>query len=208
MICSLSGLVLTKAELSALLAFSAKTSDERPHLSVVHFLVEDDRCWAYATDGHRAVECDGESDAKLPNGEWLVAREFLDAANKLLGAEQSIRLCFSRASLTEAVVEDKEGLQLSTFQWPRDAASSQQTFPQVRDVIKIPQHSNPVRVVTLNPAYIADLKKVAAAAEKEAIDLYPPESPLSPLFFRVETDPTTTWTGAIMPLRSTAAEVA
>lgn len=207
MLCDESGIGMKKAELGALLTFAAKVSDEgKSHLAVVQFVVKGDRCWAYATDGHRAVECDGEADAKLADGEWLVAREFLDAAHKLLNAEQSLRLLFSGASLTSANVEDKEGLEVSSFQWPRDAANAQQTFPQVRQIVALPTHKKSSRVVTLNPAYIADLKKVAAAAEKEAIDLYPPEDAVGPLFFRVETDPTTTWTGAIMPLRSSASE--
>ena len=207
MICSKEGIRLKKPEAVALLAYAAKPKDkDRPHLAVVHFLIEGDRCWAYATNGHRAIECDGESDGKHHGGEWLVDRKFLDDAAKVVSGNNTLLLCFSGASLTHASVRDEMDAEVKNFGWPGDAASSQRSFPEVRKIIKIPEHKKRAKCVTLSSEYMADLKKVALAANRTGIDLYPPEKPDAPLYFRVQADVSTTWTGVIMPIRSDAAE--
>jgi hypothetical protein len=211
--CTESGIGLGKDELAALLAHAhkgkknGKNDEEHYHLARVHFVIEGDRCFAYVTDGHRALEADGESDGAHAGGEWQVDRHFLDEALRLLANQQILRLMFSHASLTEARIEDEVGEEKSTFAWPRDAASAQRSFPQIRDKVQLPVHESRARCVTLDNEYLADLKKVAKAAGRSGVDVYPPVNPLAPIYFRVEGDDgATRWTGAIMPMHSEAAE--
>ncbi|HEX4334737.1 MAG TPA: hypothetical protein VH062_02420 [Polyangiaceae bacterium] len=200
---------MNRNELKALLAFAGKLKDEeRAHLALVQFMVQDDRCWAYSTDGHRAVEADGESDASHDRGEWLVVRQFLDAGVKLLSDDkQVLRLKFAGASLTEAVIEDELGLEVSNLGWPRDAVPAQQTFPGIRQLLKIPKSRKPPLCVTLNADYLAELRLVAAAAGRSAIDCHAPVGPDKPSYFRFPGDGTTVWTVAIMPMRNDAPDL-
>ena len=200
------GIGISKLELVALLAHAAKGDDQSMHLATVNFVLAGDRCFAYATNGHRALEGAGVGDASLDEGEWQISRDFLDEAQRLLEPDQVLRLPFSGASLTEAHVEDKEGLQKSTLQWPQDAACAQRTFPELREMVQIPQHRTRGRCLTLNTEYMADLKKVSKAAGVPGVDLYPPPTPDKPIHFRCEAEDGTQWTGVIMPMRSDAAE--
>lgn len=206
--CTEDGIGVNRHELKALLGFCGKGSDEdKAHLAMVQFMVEDDRCWAYSTDGHRALEGDGESDTKHTRGEWLVVREFLDSGLKLLtNDERILRLQFSGASLTQSRIEDEIGMEVMNLGWPRDAVPAQQVFPGVRQIMKIPKAKKGVTVLTLMAEYLKDLSLVAAAAKTAGIECYAPEGPDKPSHFRCSGDRSTVWTAAIMPMRSSAAE--
>lgn len=204
--CTENGIGLSKAELAALLAFAHPVDEEgkSSHMAVVYFRISEDHCWAYATDGHRCVEADGESDTKHADGEWYVRREFLDAAAKLLDARGLLRLGFSGASLTEARVENEFGDEVAVFQWPRDASPRQTSFPNVRGMFHLPSHSTACRATTLNTGFLADLKKVAKAAGRSGIDVFHPADPKGATYFRCSGDPTTVWTAVVLPMGESA----
>lgn len=204
MLCNQDGIGLNRAELDALLTFAAKPSDEeRSHLAVVQFIVEGDRCWAYSTDGHRALQGDGESDASHSDGQWLVIRAFLDQAlRNLTNDKQNVRLQFSGASLTQARVEDELGLEVWNLGSPRDAVPEQGRFPAVRDLMRIKKVKAGATCIAIATKYLKDLTKVSAAAGRGGVDQYVPEDPLSLVYFKCQGDPTTSWLAAIAPMRS------
>lgn len=205
--CNENGVGFTKAELSALLAFTSKDED-RPHLCAVQVRVSDGRVWAYATDGHCAAEVDGMNEGEHIDGEWIVNKEFLAQGRQLITGKQVLRLAFSAASLNHARVEDMEtGTEVSNLGWPHDAAYSQLTFPPVRDLLKLPPKERTVRCITLNPEFLALVDKVGKAASGGA-DIYPPKDPLQPVVIRVGAECATTWTLLIMPMRSETSEKA
>lgn len=200
------GIVVTKAELAALLEFAESSKDSS--LSVVQFWVDGDRCRAYATDGKRAVEADGESNGRT-EGEWTVHREFLDSVRKLLTGAQQAVLEVSAASLHSVKIEDAEtGTEVSSLTWPTDAASTQTTIPTLRQIIQLPLPKRDVsRCATLPACQLAGLSLVGKAAQWDACDIYPPESAQDPLVFRIDGGAGTMWTGIVMQMREKVADV-
>lgn len=193
------GILISKAEIAALLEFA--TTDQANELSRVRFFVDGDRCWAYASDGHRAIEADGESSDEL-SGEWAVERSFLEAVKKLLDKDTRAVLEFSGASLHSAVIEDEEeGAERGTVTWPHDAAIAQLTIETLRQVIKIPRTRETVRCVTVPGTQLAALALVAKAAGWNELDVYPPKTRSEPMVFRIDGGAGTTWTGCVMPSR-------
>jgi hypothetical protein len=199
-----SGLILKKAELTALLGFCSKDK-ERPHLCVVQFRVRDGRVYAYATDGKRAVEADGHAVPTVVYNEWTVRRECLDQARRALDGSQVLRLAFSFASLNEAYIEE-QGLEVASLSWPEDAASSQASFPAVDQIVRLPHASGEVaRCAGIAAQYLADIRLMAKAANVEAVDCYPPRTNRDPAYFRANGEDTT-WTAVVMPALTEASE--
>jgi hypothetical protein len=199
-----SGLILKKAELTALLGFCSKDK-ERPHLCVVQFRVRDGRVYAYATDGKRAVEADGHAVPTVVYNEWTVRRECLDQARRALDGSQVLRLGFSFASLNEAFIEE-QGLEVASLSWPEDAASSQASFPAVDQIVRLPHASEEVaRCAGIAAQYLADIRLMAKAANVEAVDCYPPRTNRDPAYFRANGEDTT-WTAVVMPALTEASE--
>lgn len=201
------GIVLYPSELKCLIRFAAKDG-ENP-LSVVHFRIDHAILRAYATNGHRAVEAIGEwQDGAQREGEWTVSRAFLAAALRLMEAGHYVVLEVGGASLQGAKVRDKDTHEdVSELTWPTDAASTQVTFPVegCQKAIVFPTTERPVRCISLNAQYLADLVYVAGAANSDSLDLFPPRTREEPVIFRFEECPTE-WRGAIMPLRKLSTE--
>lgn len=195
--CTQDGLALTKAEIGALLEFCSKDK-ERPHMCQVKFTVKEDRCFAYATDGHRAIEADGSVKLPVQKGEWLVRRDCLVQGRKVLERNQVLRLCFSHASLHEARIE-QDAEEIAGLDWPEDAAVAQQSFPNVEAAVHLPHASrDAARCVGLNAKYLMTVRAMARAAGTEAVDVYPPKSSDSATYFRATGE--TVWTACLMPV--------
>jgi hypothetical protein len=195
--CTNEGLALTKAEIGALLEFCSKDK-ERPNMCQVKFTVKEDRCFAYATDGHRAIEADGSVKLPVQKGEWLVRRDCLVQGRKVLERNQVLRLCFSHASLHEARIEQDDE-EVAGLDWPEDAAVAQQSFPNVEAVVHLPHASrDAARCVGLNAKYLMTVRAMARAAGTEAVDVYPPKSDDSATYFRATGE--TVWTACLMPI--------
>lgn len=194
------GITLFPAEIAALLRFAEKSEDS-PY-SVVHLRSEDDWVWAYSTDAKRALQARGPcEDPDAPDGEWTVYRRFLDDARKLCTSEDHVLLEVRGASLHRAVVMKTETMEeITSVEWPRDAASNQMTFPldTLRQLIKLPTTERPVRCVSVPASQLSDLAAVGKAAH-DRLDLYPGRSRMDPLTFRI--DDITEWTGLIQPVR-------
>ena len=192
------GIIFDKAELTALLEFCGHDKDS-DSLSSIHITVAYDKCRAYATDGRRAVECIGVAELGA-SGEWAVHREFLDACRKLLVGEQTILLEVSGASLHSAQVRDDEGTEVSSLNWPTDAASSQATLPGITDRIAIPARlGKTAACITMSAKLLASVAPVAKAAGRDGVDLYLPAQRSSGIVFRFD-GTLNTWTGVVMPI--------
>lgn len=197
-----SGLILNKAELTALLGFCSKDK-ERPHLCAVQFRVRGGHAFAYSTDGKRAIEADGHAEPSVKENEWTVRRECLDQARRALEGSQVLRLAFSYASLNEAFIEE-QGLEVASLSWPEDAASSQASFPAIDHIVRLPHASEEVaRCAGIAAGYLADIKLMAKAANVTAVDCYPPRTSQDPAYFRANGEDTT-WTAVVMPVLTDA----
>jgi hypothetical protein len=191
------GLLLSKAELTALLGFCSK-DPEKPNLCVVQVRTRDDVVFAYATDGKRAVSARGHATPDSSHGEWLVRRECLDQARRALDGSQCLRLKFSFSSLNEARIE-QQGVEVATLNWPQDAAVFQASFPDVAGIVRIPHVSDEVaRCAGIAAEYLADIKLMAKAASVTAVDCYPPRTNRDPAYFCADGEDTT-WTAVVMP---------
>lgn len=198
MICSCEGIKLTKAQLTALLEFASKDS-EQPTLYGVHFVIHEHECRARATDGHRAVQVIGQSDGEHPDGQWFVSRDFLDRGKKVLDADQSLRLPFSGASLLEAKIEPTDAdVEIGSYAWPQDACRQQ--VLNIDQFMVLPSHRNATRCVTLLAQYLSSLAVVAKATAAGLLDCYPPKDPTGPFIAHTgEHEGTAEWMVIIMP---------
>lgn len=197
------GIILYPLELKALVKFCAKDA-ENP-LSVVHFRTEKDHLIAYSTNGSRALQAKGEAHQGATEGEWTVSRQFLSKVLTALESGQFAALQVSAASLHGAVIRDASTLEeVCEVTWPTDAASTQTTFPVdlCRRVILLPVTERPIRCVSINAEYLADLTIVAKAAGSMCLDMYPGRTRRDPLVFRINTldELDTEWTGCVAPL--------
>lgn len=199
------GIILSRAELTALLAFAATDEKRQPQKCVIHFSTLDQRLRAYAADGTRAIEADSAFNDQAPAGEWSIDRRFLEQARKLATADDLIVLEVSGASLHTARIEDEAGGEISTIAWPVDAASSQATLPldDFRQIIKLDPSDVATKCVTVNSSQLASLAVIGKAANWDAVDLYQPATRAEPLRFRFDSVGST-WTGVLMPQKSEA----
>jgi hypothetical protein len=128
------GIIISKAELQSLLAF---TNKESPKFSVVSFVTTANTVSAMATDGHSAIRMVCDNDGDWPDGStWCLERDFVDRVNRAMKSKDLLRLAFSGSSLTEAVVLEvlEDGAdpvleESETITWPRDACVHQLEFP-------------------------------------------------------------------------------
>jgi len=197
------GTSLSKAEIVALLGF-AHDDPERIQFYGVDFKLTHSGIRARATNGHIAIDGVGPNTTER-RGQWFVHRDFLKRSLKVLDNTDVLVLKFSGASLRDADVFDKDGVQRSTFSWPEDAANAQTSFPDEHnwdEILRPPPVGRDIRYITVNAEYLALLAKMAAAAETAGVDCYPPAKAESPCYYRAEGIETeTTWEAAIMPIR-------
>lgn len=128
------GIVLSKGELEALIAFSHPDSAD---LNCVVFETEIHHVNAYSMDGYAGIMGKGDNGGFTTEAHrWRVELEFLEAAKKALGSKDYVRLEFSGDSLHEAVVLElleSDGDPVlearATIQWPHDACLHQGELP-------------------------------------------------------------------------------
>jgi hypothetical protein len=199
------GLRLTKAELSALLAFAA--TDSASAYFGVHFKATvprdstDRMVKARATDGNVAVDAFGHSVLDHDQ-EWFVSRAFLSGLAKLADSTHNVLLKFSATSLHDAAVEDATGREVATFSWPGSgAASTQMTFADTAEWdlrLKLPTRTRGVKCLELKTASLKLLAKLGAAAGVEGVECYPPPQDDERLLVRAEGNDTS-WVAVIDP---------
>lgn len=199
------GLTLNKAELRALLAIASKEETDRDRYGVM-FKVENEKCFARASNGRMCVEAHGDAlnEVQQENGEWFVHREFLIAAKKLLTGKRVARLEFRGASLHDAAVLEN-GKEIERLQWEKDAAIAQVEFPNVEKEVKLPPKSRSIAICyAVGAEYLSQLQKIADAADVEFVDTYPPKDADAAVVFRAGAESATIWTGCILPVSSQA----
>lgn len=193
------GLRITKPEIAALLAFACD-DPARSNLYGVQLMVTDSHVRARATNGHIAIDAVGQNETGDAN-EWFVHRDFLKGAMKVLDGKSTLILQFRGASLHDAAVENEDGVEMSMFSWPHDAANSQMSFPDsaaFEELLEAPK-GKPVKCVTLNADYLSLMGKVSKAAGVAGISCYQPPKALERVVFRCEgTD--TAWIAVVMPM--------
>jgi len=203
--CNKEGISLDRKELRALLEVASKESDDRDKFGIL-FRVTGEKVYASATNGRVALEAFGIGDGAHSDGEWFVSREALVEGKKLLAGKQVLRLEFKGASLNHVRVEEN-GLELSSLSWPKDVAVAQCSFPAVKKDLKIPRRKREIgHCHSVAAAYLAVVELVADAAGVEFADCYPPENSDQPYVFQCGADEETTWTGSILPLKTSASE--
>lgn len=200
-----SGLRLSKAEVSALLAFGA-TDSASPYFGV-HFKAmvasgsQDALVKARATDGNVAVDAFGHSSLDR-NQEWFVSKAFLIGLAKLADSTHSVLLKFSAASLHDAAVEDGTGREVATFSWPGGgAAVAQLSFVDSEEWdkrLKLPSRARGVKCLELQTASLKLLAKLGAAAGVLGVECYPPPQEDARLLVRAEGQDTT-WVAVVDP---------
>jgi len=194
-------MAVNRSELKALLAFSS--TEDSSELYGVQFIVDDDQCYAYASDGQKSVEAIGALFGEPQRGEWFVDKEFLKAAIKLLSGKRQLRLPFAGASLTEARIED-DGIEVQSLSWPKDAASAQASLQDFKKHLSVPVSKNAAHCVTMGAPAMAVMGLLGKAAGTESVDCYMPKKRHEPAIFRLGDDLETTWTACILPWQSTA----
>lgn len=204
------GLRLTKAELSALLAFAA-TDTSSPHYGV-HIKTtlqpnEDERLVkARATDGIVAVDAFGPCTLDSDR-EWFVSRAFLAGLSKLADSSHHVVLKFRGASLHEAAVERDAGVEIATFSWPGSgAANAQMTFLDAADWdrrLKLPTRGRGVKCVPLRSSAFKLLMKLAEAADAGSVDCFAPAKDDERVLVRAQAEGgDTLWIAALDPALS------
>lgn len=200
------GLLISKPELQALLAF-AGTSPELLALYGVQFKSDGARLTARATNGAVAAEADGECDCGA-TGEWFVHRDFLMTAKKLLDAKTFLRLSFETMSLRDAAIVDDEDNIRSTLTWSQDAIITQLELPNIQKLMDAKAtKAQAITVIHLSAEYLGDLKLVSRAAGTERIKCCPPSHVGGPAVYTCDGGETT-WRALIMPMRADEAEIA
>ena len=127
------GVELTKPELVAAIAAANPSSSK---LNVVAFEAALNTIRMYASDGRVAIQATGVN-AGLHGGRWCVSLAFLDMVKKSMASKAICRLCFSGASLHQAIVlemfDDDDGDpvldETGSIVWPADAADHVKRFP-------------------------------------------------------------------------------
>lgn len=195
------GIQLSKNEITALLAFSSDEPEQIRYYGV-HFVATEEHVKARASNGAIAIDALGPNESGSEN-EWFVHRDFLRGALKVLDKKCTLTLKFSGASLHEAAVHNEDGIEVSTFSWPHDAANSQTSFADADEFDKLlkPPKGKGVKCVTLNADYLGLMTKVANAAEVYGIDCYPPTGKDGHFMFRCE-GADTTWIAMVAPMKS------
>lgn len=188
------GIGINKRELSALLAFTSKDSEDRNKFGVL-FRVDGDRVFARSTDGRKSVEADGISDGAHHNGEWLVDRAFLVKAGKIVTGSNVLRLPFEGASLHRAVTEGEEYSRDEP-----DAAIAQHSFPDLTKALKTPSGRNLTAHVSVGDRdTLVALALVAKAADR-SLTLRVPATADVPSIWEAQNDDTETkWTVSLAP---------
>jgi hypothetical protein len=212
---------LTKAELRALLAH-ASTDPAREALCAIY--VEPGACppRVFAVDGHRAAICVAQCADRVGSHERTaigVPRAPLDQAVRLAGGTgRTIRLRIgpredapdqgpsalgAPAGVVSVEVLDQHGAPTGAAFW---AKRSDITPPDIDAVIPTPDPTPGVRAayVHLDPAYLADVRHVVAAAESDphphatmaGIRLYSPTGAETPVAFSAGA-----WAVVIMPTK-------
>lgn len=199
------GLFLSKAELSALLAFAGRSA-ELTQLYGVQFRADGARVTARATNGAIAAEADGESEGM--EGEWFVHRDFLHAARKLLDNKTLLRLSFESLSLRDAVIVDEDDNVRSTLSWPEDAVITQLSLPNIEKLLdQKPGKRQAFHRVSLSAEYLSELRLISRAAGTERIDCYPPVHDEAPAIYACN-GALTNWRALIAPMKTDEAEAA
>lgn len=209
MILTDNGLRLSKAELTALLAFAA--TDASSAYYGVHFKAAvpegsaDRFVKARSTDGTVAVDAFGHSSLDHDR-EWFVTRSFLSGLARLADSTHHVVLKFAGASLHDAAVEDISGNEVATFSWPGSgAAHSQISFADTEEWdrrLKLPTRSRGLKSLALQTASLKLLGKIGAAAGVQAVECYPPPQEDDRLLVRAEGDDTT-WIAVVDPAPAT-----
>ena len=193
------GIELTKAEVAALLAFTAD-EPQRSDLYGVKFRVSESHVHARASNGHIAIDVVGMNDDGSEH-EWFVHRDFLRGAAKMADAKGAIYLMFSGASLNDARMVNEDGLEIATFSWPTDAANAQASFPDdALEKLLEPPSGKATKSSTLDADYLGLMKTVAKAAGVSGVTCYPPPKSDQRIMFRCE-GVDTTWVALVMPMR-------
>lgn len=214
-------LELTRAELKALLAF-ASTDEARPHLCAV--IVEPGACppRAWTCDGHRAAVCAAQcrdTVGSIERTAIVVPRAPLDQALRLAGGSgRTIRLRIGPREdapdqgpstlgapagvISVEVIDGQTGAPTGAAFW---TTRTDAVPPPIDNVIpdSDPTPGERAAFVHLEPAYLADMRHVVAAAESDphphatlaGIRVYSPVDDKSPVTFTAGA-----WTAVIMPL--------
>lgn len=204
------GILLTKAELTCLLAFVGEKDSD---LDNVIFRVESvgmAEVDAYARSGSAAV-CGTSADVEdtASTGTWTVRASFLREVKKVCPKAALLRI--HGLNLTEAELLDRDGddgdfVQRGTYVSEHNEVELQ-TNIAVTDTLR-DMCSEPTGVlaaagqVTLQAAYLAATKYVAAAAEDVAVTVAPGPTAEDAVRF-IARDGTTSWIAVVMPMRST-----
>lgn len=199
------GLRLSKAELSALLAFSATDPSSAFYGVHVKTSTPNDAMEpvvkARATDGAVAVDAFGHSGIDEEH-EWFVSRAFLTGLAKLADSSHSVLLKFSGASLHDAAVEDDTGREVATFSWPGGgAAIAQKSFADTAEWdkrLKLPARARGVKCLELQVSSLKLLAKLGAAAGVPGVECYPPPQDHERLLVRASGDDTV-WVAVVDP---------
>jgi hypothetical protein len=152
----------------------------------------------------RTGPLEGDKEKDCPEGEWTVARAFLDLALQSLSKDRYLLLCISGATMNRAEINDSETNEIvATLNWPTDAASTQMAFPteELRKQIVLPTTEHPIRCISVNAKYMVDLAIVSQAAGSGHLDIFVPKSRQDGIVFSIEEEGMTAWRGVMMPLR-------
>lgn len=201
-----SGIELTKPEIVALLAFTAKDADD-PFISSVCFTVTRTTVTAHATDGHSAVLAEADTDGVAPSGRWVIRRAFLEAtARAIRGKSRALIDLYSDGPVRESAIlrteEDEDGNEIEkivhSVVWPESATVNEADLPADADrsvVITKPERAVPC--MTIDASYLARAELIGKAAKRAGVDVWGSTSRQGPL--GLEVDAATRWRALIMP---------
>lgn len=195
------GIIINRAEISALLAFTGDTE----RFSSVQFRVTGSaKLIASASDGNRAVEVTAEAD-NAETGDWGVDRTFLEHMRRGCDEGETVALLkVSRGGLKIGVVQAIEGGdERARVTWPREAATTQTSMDQVRGAIGNDVALEGLSWFAFDPSEAKLLGVVATACEKCPMSIFPGKDPGAAVHFEASSIGGR-WRGVIMPTRVSA----
>jgi hypothetical protein len=193
------GILLNQDELAALLAF---TGDDAK-FAQVHFRVNQaGKLIAAATDGKRAVECEGSGLTKP--GEWHVDRSLIEGARRLLDPKETKALlkATDKGLKKVCVVGIEDETIRSTHDFSADLTSTQLTMADIHGEIaggSDVQSNMKGSWFALGTRALKPLIAVERAAGMSPVTIYPPKKPTGHVTFETRSGDGH-WKGVICPV--------
>ena len=187
------GIMLSRAEIAALIEFTSSALDQPT--SRARFVAAGDTLRAHCSDGVRALEVAAPNNGL--EGEWLISRAGLSQLKRTLGGGDMAKLVVEDHTISRVVVTDAIGAEVAELRWT-DEASAQMSFPEISSAIRRPGKGRPVSAFRANALLLASLSTLVKAANSSVLTMHIPTSDQHPILCEVRGDEGT-WTSVIMP---------